>query len=92
MKKMRKISDLPFVKTNGKELHIWAPEVTGDYQKDCATGNAYAAELVKFMEETGNPTVFAHIVKAMPAKTGAVEIGFLTAIAMKAVGLRYPAA
>lgn len=91
MKNMRKVTDLSFVKSNGKEIHLWEPERTGDYQKDCAAGNAYALELIRFMAECRNPTIFTFIVKAMPEKTGAVEVGFLTMIAMKAAEMRLAA-
>lgn len=89
---MHKITDLSFVKKDGVEICVWCPEVVGDYEKDCARGRECAVELVGFMQATENPTVLAHIVNAMPAKTGAVETGFLTMLALCAMEVVLPIA
>jgi hypothetical protein len=61
---------------------LWAPERTGDYAADCATGRFYAEELVEFIAATDKPFVLGHIAKAI-AEAGtwdAVEIGFYSVL------------
>lgn len=72
------LSTLPFV----KDENAWAPQRTGNYEKDCATGRAYGKALIDFIRERESPQVFGHIARAMTAGGvfEGVEVGFCSAI------------
>lgn len=71
---MRSFTELGFVTSDSD----WAPERTGDYDKDCQIGRNYAAEFIKMMREQENTAFLGRIMRAMIAggTYGGVEIGF----------------
>jgi len=58
---------------------FWNVNATGDYGRDCRTGQALALEFLAFEEaDAGGPGYLPMIVGDMPRPLTGVEIGFLT--------------
>lgn len=59
-------------------LDMWTPEVPASWAAGNAMGRDYAAELVAFMQATGNPSVFGAVMREITRKGvyEAVETGF----------------
>lgn len=60
----------------------WAPERSGSYEQDCATGREYATVLMTIISEQENPALFGTVVRAITAggKFEGIEIGFCSVI------------
>jgi hypothetical protein len=80
------MSSLAFVEVKDGAISVmWKPEVSGDFEKDCAKGREYAQEYAGYLQSPdASPGSLNQIVKAMPRhKMGGVEIGFFQALAGK---------
>ena len=71
---------LPFARSKSDLL---APQRTGDYAIDCATGRTYAGALLKYMRIKGFPPMLGRVAQAIAAGGAwdGVEIGFFHGIA-----------
>lgn len=73
------LGSLSFAQTseNGK-TNLWAPGEDVSYERQAEAGRARARELITYMRDADNPTVFGHVIAAIAAAgqhTG-MEIGF----------------
>lgn len=88
MLKRNQIDTLPFVSKQDNRVLLWVVNPTGQYPADCATGRAYAIELIDYMRTHDGASLLVNIVQAMAA-TGqpfsGIEIGFITTISECAV-------
>jgi hypothetical protein len=69
----KRLADFSFV-SGGK----WAPERSGDYDRDCRTGRRYAGELLRGIRESGNPALIGGVARLISeaAAFDGVEAGF----------------
>ncbi|AOR76547.1 hypothetical protein [Novosphingobium resinovorum] len=70
------------------EGDLWAPERTGDYSTDCATGRRHAAELIEFMHQSGNAPIFGSVIRRITEKGqfDGVETGFCAQFGITLLG------
>jgi hypothetical protein len=88
------ITTLPFVRDAALEMAgeglrtFWNVTNSGDYAADCERGNAFAIQTLALMRDTGSSQALTLIVRDMVKKggIGGTEIGFLSMIAMAAMG------
>ncbi len=89
MQSVNNVRDLPFVRTeNGVVVNLWSAKESGAHHLDNKVGRGHADQLVDLMSRTQNPTLLGNVVKDMIAggRYGAVEIGFMTRLASRALG------
>lgn len=77
------VADRPRAKAGQGGRCWWSVNPTGDYGKDCKTGEALALEYLAYEERTGAPDL-PMIVKDMPRDFTGVEVGFLTTVSVAA--------
>lgn len=83
------IARLSFVKNcrrrrHGRLRNFWHVKPTGDYRKDCVTGENFALEYLKY-EETAQPGgLLQIIVQDMPRDQNGIEVAFLATVAQAA--------
>jgi len=81
---------LSFVEQTASEaVAFWEPDRSGEYEVACARGRDYADELLSYIRDEQNPTIFGSVVRAITAGGiyGAVEIGFCNRIGIQLLGL-----
>lgn len=73
-------------------VDFWSPKGTGDWEHDTRLGKRYADEMIHWIREHKNPTIFGHIVKSMIGKGGysGVEVGFYHRISEHLLKHRFP--
>jgi hypothetical protein len=72
------------VRRHGRLRNFWYVKPTGDYGKDCATGEKFALEYLKY-EETAQPGgLLQVIVQDMPRDQTGIEVAFLATVARAA--------
>jgi len=81
---MRDGKKLP--KATGTQLPrcFWNVRPTGDYRRDCRTGENLALEYLELQERPNSCSYLQIIVSDMPRELTGVEIGFLTVVAHSA--------
>jgi hypothetical protein len=77
--RVSKITDLSFVESKS---NLWAPQRTGNYAQDTATGRRCADELLAYMRMKDDPLPFGQVTRAITegGRYEAVEIGFCSRI------------
>jgi len=45
--------------------NLWVPERPPEYAAACAMGRDYGAELISHIQETGDPSIFGAVIRAM---------------------------
>ncbi|AWC22220.1 hypothetical protein CO731_01676 [Aminobacter sp. MSH1] len=76
-------TDRPRAKGGQGRRCWWNVSPTGDYGKDCKTGEALALEYLRY-EECAETPHLPMIVRDMPCELTGIEIGFLTAVSIAA--------
>lgn len=74
-----KIDDLPFIKKKKDKIVFWSVNPTGDYVKDCQTGQKYGALALDHMVKADFAPLLTWCIMNMPRRENCsgIEVGFL---------------
>lgn len=76
------------IDAKGQILTLWRSDPQAPYAAACDEGRRRAEEVVRLMEQRGDPNLLGHVVSAIVGSTaamGGIEIGFFARIAALAI-------